>query len=150
MDAMLAGKAGRLSRQTRSFYSEKSVISMDASFIPPAVCEMQSHALSHLPTHEKYLKKEPREALSQFKSQPEASFDPHYACALFQCASRYGTDYSFNVNQVDNDFMPFRSMLAPSQTANAIGTDMPALNCTSLASPVSKVRLTTTRHVGPV
>lgn len=68
----------------------------------------------------------------------------------FQCASKHGTDYSFNVNQVDNDFMPFRSMLAPSQTANAIGTDMPALNCTSLASPVSKVRLTTTRHVGPV
>ncbi len=124
---------------------------MDASFIPPAVCEMQSHALFHLPTRDKYPKKEPREALSQFKSQPEASFDPYYACALLPIRKQiHGTNYSFNVNQVDNDFMPFRSMLAPSQTANAIGTDMPALNCTSFASPVSKVRLTTTRHVGPV
>ena len=123
---------------------------MDTSFIPPAVCEMQSHALFHLSTYGKYIKK-PREALHNIKSQLEASFDSYYACALFPMRKQiHGTDYSFNVNQVDNDFMPFRSMLAPSQTANAIGTDMPALNCTSLASPVSKVRLTTTRQVGPV
>ena len=57
--------------------------------------------------------------------------------------------HSFNVNQVDSDFMPFRSMLAPSHTAKAIGTDMPALNWTSFASPFSNVRFTTTRHVGP-
>ena len=58
--------------------------------------------------------------------------------------------YSFNVNQVESDFMPFRSILAPSHTAKAIGTDIPALNWTSFASPFSKVRFTTTRHVGPV
>jgi hypothetical protein len=58
--------------------------------------------------------------------------------------------YSFSVNQVESDFMPFRSTLAPSHTAKAIGTDIPDLNCTSFASPLSKVRFTTTRHVGPV
>ena len=58
-------------------------------------------------------------------------------------------DYSFSVNQVESDFIPFRSTLAPSHTANAIGMDSPDLNCVSLASPFSSVRFTTTRHVGP-
>jgi hypothetical protein len=30
-----------------------------------------------------------------------------------------------------------------------MGTDIPALNWVSLASPVSNARFTTTRHVGP-
>ncbi len=59
------------------------------------------------------------------------------------------TSYSFRVNQVESDFIPFRSMLFPSHTAKAMGTDMPALNCVSLASPVSNGRFTTTRQVGP-
>src|SRR5262245_16118615 len=41
-------------------------------------------------------------------------------------------------------------MLLPSHTAKAMGTDIPALNWVSLASPVSNVRFTTTRQVGPV
>src|SRR5678815_716746 len=56
---------------------------------------------------------------------------------------------SLSVNQVERAFIPLRSMLLPSHTANAIGTDMPALNCVSLASPVSRVRFTTMRQVGP-
>ena len=44
---------------------------------------------------------------------------------------------SFRVNQVESAFMPLRSMLFPSHTAKAIGTDIPALNWVSLASPVS-------------
>jgi hypothetical protein len=35
---------------------------------------------------------------------------------------------SFNVNQVEIPFMPLRSTLAPSHTANANGTDIPGLN----------------------
>lgn len=38
---------------------------------------------------------------------------------------------SFSVNQVEIPFIPFRSTLLPSHTANATGTDAPALNCTS-------------------
>jgi hypothetical protein len=36
--------------------------------------------------------------------------------------------YSFKVNQVESAFMPLRSMLLPSHTAKAMGTDIPALN----------------------
>src|SRR5881409_4006661 len=54
------------------------------------------------------------------------------------------------VNQVEIAFIPSRSTFWPSHTANAIGTDMPSLNCTSLASWVCNARLYTTRHVGPV
>ena len=43
---MSGEKAGRLSWRNKSFYSEKSVISMDALFIPSAVCEMQSRAVT--------------------------------------------------------------------------------------------------------
>src|SRR5262249_58139885 len=57
---------------------------------------------------------------------------------------------SLSVNRVEGAFMPLRSMLFPSQTANATGTDIPALNCVSFASPVSNARFTTTRQVGPV
>src|SRR5687768_3324513 len=57
---------------------------------------------------------------------------------------------SLSVNQVESAFMPLRSMLLPSHTANAMGTDIPALSCTSFASPVSRVRFTTTRQVGPL
>ena len=57
---------------------------------------------------------------------------------------------NFSVNQVERDFIPFRSMLEPSHTANAMGTEAPALNWVSLASPVSSERFTTTRQVGPV
>ena len=38
------------------------------------------------------------------------------------------SDYSFKVNQVESAFIPLRSMLFPSHTANAMGTDIPALN----------------------
>ena len=38
------------------------------------------------------------------------------------------TTYSFRVNQVESAFIPFRSMLFPSHTAKAMGTDIPALN----------------------
>jgi hypothetical protein len=65
---------------------------------------------------------------------------------LFKNRPTYG---SFNVNQVEMPFMPLRSTLLPSHAANAMGTDIPALNCVSLASPVSSVRFTTTRQVGP-
>ena len=44
------------------------------------------------------------------------------------------SDYSFKVNQVESAFMPLRSILLPSHTANAMGTDIPALNCVSFAS----------------
>src|SRR5436309_1575409 len=44
---------------------------------------------------------------------------------------------NFSVNQVEIPFMPFRSTLAPSHTANATGTVAPALNWTSLGSLVS-------------
>src|SRR5580765_8439235 len=59
-------------------------------------------------------------------------------------------DYNFKVNQVESAFMPLRSILLPSHTAKAMGTDIPALNWVSLASPVSNGRFTTTRQVGPV
>src|SRR2546427_183042 len=54
------------------------------------------------------------------------------------------------VNQVEIAFIPSRSTFWPSHTANATGTDMPSLNCTSLGSWVCNARLYTTRHVGPV
>src|SRR6478735_7282294 len=57
---------------------------------------------------------------------------------------------SLSVNQVESAFMPLRSILLPSHTANAMGTDIPALNCVSFASPVSIVRFTTMRQVGPL
>src|SRR5207247_621622 len=53
-------------------------------------------------------------------------------------------------NQLENAFIPSRSTFWPSHTANATGTDMPSLNCTSLGSWVCNARLYTTRHVGPV
>lgn len=65
-------------------------------------------------------------------------------------SSAYLAHGNFNVNQVERAFMPFRSTLEPSHTANAIGTEAPALNWVSLASPVSSERFTTTRQVGPV
>lgn len=86
---------------------------------------------------------EPFPHLPGFRS--EALFELRDVAAVTCRSDRY----SFNVNQVDSDFMPFRSMLAPSHTAKAIGTDIPALNWTSFASPLSNVRFTTTRHVGP-
>ncbi len=57
---------------------------------------------------------------------------------------------SLSVNQVESAFIPLRSMLFPSHTAKAMGTDIPALNCVSFASLVSRLRLMTTRQVGPV
>jgi hypothetical protein len=44
---------------------------------------------------------------------------------LSKAALVYG---NFSVNQVESAFMPLRSMLLPSHTANAMGTDAPPLN----------------------
>src|SRR5262249_9658119 len=59
------------------------------------------------------------------------------------------THGSLSVNQVEIPFIPLRSTLLPSHAAKAIGTDIPALNCVSFASPVSRGRFMTTRQVGP-
>jgi hypothetical protein len=53
------------------------------------------------------------------------SLYPEVRDSLFR--DRY-SDYNFKVNQVESAFMPLRSMLLPSHTAKAMGTDIPALN----------------------
>src|SRR5262245_29147129 len=91
-----------------------------------------------------------QKAKAPLRTETEVGFSHLRRTRTFTKDDGLVTDYSFKVNQVDNAFMPFRSILFPSQTANAIGTDIPALNWVSLASLVSSARFNTTRHVGPV
>ena len=120
---------------------------------PPTVMKKKFHCSRQCVTETQKCTKAPSHfAIADKNSGPSASSPQHVP------ARHRGRNFTsdrldhgnFSVNQVERDFIPFRSMLEPSHTANAMGTEAPALNWVSLASPVSSERFTTTRQVGPV
>src|SRR5574340_314208 len=77
----------------------------------------------------------------------ETFFLPDAGAGL--ASSGHSAHGNFIVNQVEIPFIPLRSTLEPSHTANEMGTEAPALNWVSFASLVSSERFTTIRQVGP-